>query len=224
RSFDLMGMPYKDELGRSIYYSTSGQNHPLWSLENEFLTSNVDRAFGNLSIGYDFADWLNVSYRITADTYTDRRKQIQRIGAARAPQCQLDEDLRFRAELNGDLLITAKKSDIFTSGLNATMLLGQNINQRKFQQSGVLAESLTIPGFDNVSNGSVFNQSYESNTTRRLLGYYGQLSMDYNSYLFLELSGRVDQSSTLPSKNNSYFYPAASLSFVPTDAFDIKSD
>ncbi|PRY53818.1 TonB-linked SusC/RagA family outer membrane protein [Arcticibacter pallidicorallinus] len=224
RSYDLMGMPYKDELGRSIFYSTSGQNHPLWSLENEFLTSNVDRAFGNLSIGYDFADWLNVSYRITADTYTDRRKQIQRIGAARAPQGQLDEDLRFRAELNGDLLVTAKKSDIFTSGLNATVLLGQNINQRKFQQSGVLAESLTIPGFDNVSNGSVFNQSYESNTTRRLLGYYGQLSMDYNSYLFFELSGRVDQSSTLPSKNNSYFYPAASLSFVPTDAFDIKSD
>ncbi len=223
-SYDLMGMPYKDELGNSIFYSTSGQNHPLWSLENEYLTSNVDRAFGNISVGYDFAKWLNVTYRITADTYTDRRKMILRNGSSRAPQGELDEDLRFRTELNGDLLITAKKQDIFTSGLNASLLLGQNINQRRTQQSGVIAESLTIPGFDNVSNGAVFSNSYESNTTRRLLGYYGQLSLDYKSYLFLELSGRVDQSSTLPKGNNAYFYPAASLSFVPTEVFDIKSD
>jgi TonB-linked SusC/RagA family outer membrane protein len=223
RSYDLMGMPYKDELGKSIYF-LPGQNHPLWSLENEFFESNVDRAFGNLSVGYDFTDWLNVSYRITADTYTDTRRQVMRIGAARAPRGQLNEDLRFRSELNGDLLINARKSNIFFEGLNANLLLGQNINQRDFRSQGVAAESLTIPGFDNVSNGSVFNNSYSNKTRRRLVGHYGQLSLDYNSYLFLELSGRVDQSSTLPQSQNAYFYPSAALSFVPTEAFNIQSD
>ncbi|MDR6193376.1 SusC/RagA family TonB-linked outer membrane protein [Siphonobacter sp. SORGH_AS_0500] len=223
RSFDLVGRPYQDATGKSIYF-VNGQNHPLWSLENEFYKSNVDRVFGNLSVGYDITNWLNVSYRVTADTYTDNRKQVLRIGAARAPQGQIDEDLRFRSELNGDLLINANKKDLFVQGLNATLLLGQNLNQRSFKQSGVGAEALTIPGFDNVSNGSVFTSSYESSTRRRLVGHYGQLSLDYKSYLFLELSGRVDQSSTLPKGQNAYFYPSAALSFVPLEAFKVESD
>src|SRR5690606_22511857 len=113
----------------------------------------------------------------------------------------------------------ARKSDLFTEGLNANLLLGQNINQRDFKSQGVVAQSLTIPGFDNVSNGSVFNGSYSSKSQRRLVGHYAQLSLDYNSYLFLELSGRVDQSSTLPKNQNAYFYPSAAVSFVPTEAF-----
>lgn len=223
RSFDFSGRPFQNELGRSIYFNDA-INHPLWSAQNETFNLNVDRVFGNFTVGYDIADWLNVTYRVTADTYTDRRKQTLRIGAARAPQGQLNEDMLFRSELNGDLLINMFKKDLFVQGFNANLLLGQNINQRDFQQISVVGESLTIPGFDNVSNSSVFTNSGEFNSRRRLLGYYAQLSMDYNDYLFLELSGRVDQSSTLPTNNNSYFYPSVAFSFVPTEAFNIESD
>jgi outer membrane receptor protein involved in Fe transport len=154
----------------------------------------------------------------------DRRKQTQRIGSARAPQGQLDQDAVFRSELNGDLLIRMYRSDVFTTGLNANLLLGQNINQRDFQHLTVVGESLTIPGFDNVSNASVFTNSEEIRERRRLVGHYAQLSLDYKEYLYLELSGRVDQSSTLPAGGNAYFYPSVSASFVPTDAFGIEND
>lgn len=224
RSYDLVNTPYLDPLTGEDFYFVNGQNHPLWSIQNTFFNSNVDRVFGNLSVGYDITNWLNVSYRVTADTYTDNRKQVQRVGAARAPQGQIDEDLRFRSELNGDLLITAKKNDLFVQGLNANLLLGQNLNQRSFRQSGVVSQSLAIPGFDNVGVGSVFTSSYASTNRRRLVGHYGQLSLDYKSYLFLELSGRVDQSSTLPKNQNAYFYPSAALSFVPLEAFNVKTD
>ncbi|KEO73640.1 SusC/RagA family TonB-linked outer membrane protein [Anditalea andensis] len=223
RSFDLIGRPFQDELGQSIYY-TDAQNHPLWSTENEIFESNVDRVFGNINVGYDFTDWLNVSYRITADTYTDRRNQTLRIGSARAPQGELADEALFRSELNGDLLINMHKAGIFFEGLNANLLLGQNLNQRDFQRIGVVGEGLTIPGFDNVSNASVFTNSLELTTRRRLVGHYAQLSLDYREYLFLELSGRVDQSSTLPQQNNAYFYPSAALSFVATDALDIETE
>src|SRR5690606_11300367 len=103
----------------------------------------------------------------------------------------------FRSELNGDLMITAKKDDIFMEGLNANLLLGQNINSRSYRYSGVVGSSLAIPMFDNVSNASVFTGSYAGKTLRRLIGYYGQLGLGYKDYLFLELTGRADQSSTL---------------------------
>ncbi|WP_421829217.1 SusC/RagA family TonB-linked outer membrane protein [Larkinella sp.] len=223
RSYDLIGRPYQNALGRSIYYNPT-QNHPLWSAYNETLQGQVDRVFGNIQIGYDITKWLNVSYRATADTYTDRRKFVAAIGAARTPAGELREDIFFRSELNGDLIITAQKDNLFLEGLNASLLLGNNINQRKTQNPTIISQQLTIPGFENVSNGSVFSASTESSTMRRLMGYYGQLSLGYQNYLFLELTGRVDKSSTLPKANNTYFYPSAAVSFVPTDAFKLNSN
>lgn len=222
RSFDLVGRPYADPLGKSIYYSTS-VTHPLWSVYNEVLESQVDRFFGNVQLAYDITSWLNVSYRVTGDTYGDRRKFTEQIGAARAPLGQVTQDNYFRSELNGDLMVTLKKSDLFTEGFNASLLLGNNINQRKTQNLFVVGDQLTIPFYTNPNNASVFTSSGETTTTRRLLGNYGQLLLDYKNYVFMELSARVDKSSTLSAKNNQYFYPAASVSFVPTDAFELES-
>ncbi|QHV99460.1 SusC/RagA family TonB-linked outer membrane protein [Spirosoma endbachense] len=223
RSYDLANEPYQDANGKSIYFSTT-VNNPQWSVNNERLDSQVDRFFGNFQLSYDFTSWLNVAYRVTGDTYTDRRKLTLPIGAGRAPLGQVQQDNFFRNELNGDLLISARKDNLFIEGLNANLLLGNNINQRRTQEVAADAASLTIPGFYNLSNGTVFTGSAETTTLRRLVGYYGQLSLNYNNYLFLELSGRADQSSTLPKANNTYFYPSASVSFVPTDAFKINSD
>jgi outer membrane receptor protein involved in Fe transport len=76
-----------------------------------------------------------------------------------------------------------------------------------------------------VSNATVFtNGSGEINFVRRLAGVFGQLSLSWNNYLFLELTGRADKSSTLPKSKNTYFYPSASMSFVFTDALKIQSD
>ena len=223
RSYDLANEVYQDANGKSVYFTPS-TNSPQWSVNNERLDSQVDRFFGNFQLSYDVAPWLNVAYRVTGDTYTDRRKLTLPIGSGRAPLGQVQQDNFFRNELNGDLLITAKKDNIFIEGLNANLLLGNNINQRKNQEVVADAASLTIPGFYNVSNGTVFTGSAENSSIRRLVGYYGQLSLNYNNYLFLELSGRADQSSTLPAANSTYFYPAASVSFVPTDAFKLNSD
>ncbi|MFD2744741.1 TonB-dependent receptor domain-containing protein, partial [Sphingobacterium populi] len=223
-SYDLNGTPLLNEAGERQYF-LPGQNSPLWSVENEFFESDVDRVFGNLNIGYDFTDWLNVSYRVTGDTYFDQRNQVLRNGSARAPLGAIDADNRFRSELNGDLMITAKHEDLFVDGLNATLLLGQNINSRDFRESGIVSSGLSMFGFDNVANASVFTGSYSNRFRRRLIGHYAQLSLGYNDYLFLELTGRADKSSTLPTSNNTYFYPSASLSFVPTTAWEgLRSD
>jgi hypothetical protein len=89
----------------------------------------------------------------------------------------------------------------------------------------VQGDQLTIPGYYNVNNATVFtNGSQELNFIRRLVGVFGQLSLSYDNYLFLELTGRGDKSSTLPKNKNTYFYPSASASFVFTDAFRIQSD
>ncbi len=56
---------------------------------------------------------------------------------------------------------------------------------------------------------------------KKINSVFGFLNLSYDDYLFLELTGRNDWSSSLPLDNNSYFYPSVSLSFIPTEAFDI---
>ncbi|MEQ8424878.1 MAG: SusC/RagA family TonB-linked outer membrane protein, partial [Cyclobacteriaceae bacterium] len=224
RSYDLLGRPHTNPAtGRSIYY-TPTQNHPLWSTENEQLNSTVDRIFGNFSLGYNIRPWLNVTYRVTADQFTDRRKLVLAIGSARAPTGQIQEDIFIDNELNGDLMVTASKDNLFLDGLSASILLGQNLNQRLTQNTSADAITLTVPGFENIGAGSNFTGTQDEKTQRRLAGFYSSVNFEYNNYLFVELQGRIDKSSTLPKANNTFFYPGVSLSFVPTEAFNVQSD
>jgi len=223
RSYDLNGRPFEDANGRSIYYATT-QNHPRWSTKYEQLNTQVDRVFGFMTLAYDIKPWLNVSYRATADTYIDRRQLTLAIGSARAPTGQIQENLIYNSELNGDLMVTASKDNFLMEGLSASVLLGQNVNQRSSQNVGADATTLTIPGFQNISNGSIFTGTFDSKSKRRLVGLYTDINFGYKDYLYLELQGRVDKSSTLPEANNTFFYPSVSASFVPTAAFDIESN
>ena len=223
RSFDLTGRPFQDELGRSIYFLTT-QNHPLWSIFNETTESNVDRIFGNFNLEYDITDWLIARARVTADTYTDRRKRVDQIGSARNPEGRIEEITLFRSEINLDVFLTAFKSNFLTEGLNGSIMVAANVNQRDFQDTRLIGESLATPFFENVINAGIFSNSVSEIERRRLVGYYTQINFDYKDWLFLEFQARVDRSSTLPRDNASFFYPGVSVSFIPTDVFDITSN
>ena len=53
--------------------------------------------------------------------------------------------------------------------------------------------------------------------------WFGTLGASYGDFVFLEVTGRQEKSSTLPKNSRSYFYPSASLSFLFTDAFEMPS-
>jgi TonB-linked SusC/RagA family outer membrane protein len=222
RSFDLQGQTYQTATGGNLFFP--GRDNPNWNLANNNTASNVTRFINVASIGYDFLPWLSVTYRAGLDAYTDRRKQIASITSARNPTGLIFQDNIQYAEFTGDLLITAKKDNIFLDKLNANLLVGQQTNQRRRNEQYVSAATLSQPGFYNTINAAVFTGSGEFSTVRRLLGYYADLSLAYNNYLFLEGTARVDQSSTLPKNNNTYLYPSVSAGFVFTDAFNIDSD
>ncbi|GAA4751202.1 SusC/RagA family TonB-linked outer membrane protein [Flavisolibacter ginsenosidimutans] len=210
-------------------------DNPYFAAYKNPIRSNISRVLGNVTLGYDIRSWLNVSYRVGLDTYTDRRKRSIAIGSSQVVRSVFTntsgtttggimEDVYYRNELNGDLMITAKKNDIFLHGLNANLLLGHGINQQKFQQVDQTGYGLAIPNYYNISNASNLSLTNEYEYTKRLWGIYGSLSLAYNNYLFLELTGRQDHSSTLPAAKNAFFYPSASLSFVLTDALKMNSN
>jgi len=228
RSLDLTSYKkngtYKNPDGTNNYPVPNRDNPYFGAYENP-LKSNLYRMLGSVTLGYDFTSWLNLSYRLGIDAYTDRRKQIFAVSSGRVPLGQDLENTIFRSEINGDLILRAQRNDFLAPDLSLTALVGQNINQRTFQSLQVQGDGLAIPDYYNVNNATVFsNGSTEATTIQRLVGYYAQLSFAYRNYLYLELTGRADQSSTLPTNKNIYFYPSVSAGFVFTDALKISSD
>ena len=224
RSLDLQGIPFADPLTGASNFFPNTEN-PYFSVNKNTTTSAVTRFINVANLSYDVTPWLNVVYRAGLDTYTDRRKTVFVPGSRRNVLGLIQDQSLYRSEFNSDLIVTAKKDNLFVEGLSGTLLVGQNVNQRRSQSITSQSETLAVPEFFNAQNGSVFsNGTGEFNSLRRILGAYSQLTLGYNNYLFLELTGRVDKSSTLPVANNTFFYPSATASFVFTDALKISPD
>ncbi|SFG43982.1 SusC/RagA family TonB-linked outer membrane protein [Pontibacter chinhatensis] len=221
RELEDLESPFNDEAG---FYSPYTIN-PYWSLRNQTYENEVDRLFGNITLGYDIMEGLNVTYRIGTDFYTDRRKQFMAIrnvqgqNAANNDNGMYAERQVYYREVNSDLIVSYNRdlSDILTLDL----LVGNNINQRENDDLTATADALANNEFRSLSNiiGTPLTVSFRDK--RRLVGIYGSAKLGYRNFLWLEVTGRNDWSSTLPIDDNSFFYPSVNLAFDAAEAFGL---
>ncbi len=208
--------------GYSVFYNTNAIDHPLWSWKHNGLDERTDRIGAKLSLGYDIAKNLNITYAIGANQYTTRRQLVWdqgSIGYSRAGAI-IDDDISFE-EIESNLLLTFddQLSDVFS--LRATV--GHNLNQRTVDRQAVLGTQIISPGIFDIDNTNTLVPNGGLFSKRRLIGAFYDLTFGYNDYLFLNATGRNDWSSTLPADNRSYFYPSFALSAVLTEALKIDS-
>jgi hypothetical protein len=117
------------------------------------------------------------------------------------------------------LTFTPKLSDDFSF----RGVLGHNYNQRTQTDQINIGNQYIVRGIHTLANTAqqIFNTDiYER---RRLVGVFGDVSLGYKNYAFVEVTGRNDWSSTLPVENRSYFYPSVSGSLIFTDALKLNS-
>ncbi len=222
RSYDLPNEQFEAADGSSVYFISNIIN-PKWSVKNESNSSVTNRVTGNFTLDYNVTKWLNVKYRGGVDTYIDTRRFVSAVGAARNPQGAVSDISVSRTELNGDLMISANKENFLMNGLNVSLLLGHNMNQRENSTTDLSVNDFKI-NFFNPGFGAVFTNSSKNSSLRRLVGVYSQLNFGYKNFLFVDLTVRGDQSSTLPVSNNTFIYPSVNVGFVFTDAFKINSN
>ena len=125
-------------------------------------------------------------------------------------------------EINTDFLVTYERP--ITDDFNFSINLGGNEMDRITQQNVGTAPELAVPGVYNTANSAVTPTVSNRYTSKRINSLYAFGQFGYKNMLFIDYSLRNDWSSTLPSNNNSYLYPAVSFSGVITDLFKIQSD
>lgn len=206
--------------GTQRSYRAGVYDSPFWTVNNNPFTDDVNRVIGYTSLTYDAASWLKFSYKLGVDNYSDKRRYSFDINSADTPAGEVNIRNINSTALNSDFLVMINKefgSDFF---INATA--GHNYFSTNFEDRLTTGSEMGIPGVYTIGNTSAI-QSSEAISRRQLHGVFADVKLGYKDMLFLNLSGRNDWSSTLPSDANSFFYPAVSLGFVLSEAVDFGS-
>ncbi len=204
--------------------NTYGNSNPLYTARFWTYEDEVNRMIGNLNFVYRPTEWLDIQYRIGTDFYSDQRTEILPgprglEGENALSSTGFIEETRINSrDLNSTLNLTFKHD--FTEKLNASLRLGNDIFDRKRNSLRSRGDEFVIPEFYHLSNTKDLETGYGI-TERRLIGVYGDLMLNYDDFLYLNVTGRNDWSSTLPKENRSFFYPSVNLGFVFNDVLNI---
>jgi TonB-linked SusC/RagA family outer membrane protein len=221
---DFGVMPYQNPVTLGQLFPVAGVDNPYWSVENNTYKSDVDRAYGNVGFDYNINSWLKLNYKIGLNTYTDRRVRTIRRGSVGANGIgEVTDDVLNNQEIESTLLATATRK--LLPDLNLTATFGHNVNQRRFERQAIQGTNMVVFNIDDVDNTATVVPFGPATgfTKRRIIGAFGDIQFDYKSYLFLNVTGRNDWSSTLPKANRSFFYPGVSTAFVFTELLKNES-
>jgi len=188
----------------------SDWDNPFFDAYEVINLDSRDRVFGDISLSYQVLPGLKLSGFARSDFYTQNISNQTAFGG------RLDEGYSVgkyqNTENNYEFLGQYDKK---WNDFSANFLLGANLlTQHYTQMYSATVGGLSSPG--NYTIGASVNRPVSTSYIRRkeVRSAYAMGSFGYKDIYFLEGTIRNDISSTLPSNNNSYWYPSVSGSFV----------
>jgi len=203
---------YRNPVGAS---ANPGYNDPLWVINEQTNTSHVDRFLVNSEIVVSPMNWFNVTARGGIDSYTDRRiTNFPVADATNSGRGQFEEQTIKETELNMDVIGRAMKD--FGTNVTSTLIVGFNINDRKYNSQGGVMTNFIIPdapaNFNNSTREN--NYPYTSTTHRRMARLYSSLNLGFYDQLFVNVSAAGESGSTFGNESKStFYYPSADVAW-----------
>ena len=202
-----------------------------WDMYKNNTTLSRDKLLGAFTLTYEITPWLNAMGRLgldfTSDQFETRNSPTDIAGLLNGYyQNELSRD----KVMNNEFLITGHKEKLLNTKLNASLSFGGTHWQRRQYlirgKSGTWVDPwlYSMGNYESPEQITYPDANYrrEGRYEKDINSLYSFLNLGYDNYLFLEMTGRNDWSSTLPTNKNSYFYPSVSLSFIPTEAFKMN--
>jgi TonB-linked SusC/RagA family outer membrane protein len=227
RNVDLVNIPFERQDGGSLYYrETNGIQHPFWTVKNNKTGQKTTNIFTSFSTVYSFNDNLSAAYRFGFNTYSENGFYAQNKGGIDGNPLGLYRTTNIVNSIFDHNLSLNYDKDL-NDKLNFKAIVGFNSNRREFDRNGVESTNQVVFGvlrhfnFTQQSTTNSFSGiPFQARTEQNTFGAFADLTLGYEDYLYLNVQGRNDWTSTLETDNNTIFYPSASLSFIPTSAID----
>lgn len=203
--------PWKDENGKPTALQFKS---PVWML-NEL--SNQDKK-----------EWLladvTVNYKITKDL---------KLRLKAALDLNMKEGYEFRnmytpGDADGFYKEFTEKSRNYTyeamlsynktwKDFNISASVGANSQDFLFKKQNSEIGTLATSDFISLTNNGATVKSWPEYNAKKKQAVYGTASIGYKDFIYVDVTGRNDWSSALPSDNRSYFYSSYGVRFVLTE-------
>lgn len=207
-----------DEDGNMIWWDASKnpQENPYWVTKYRQNNDTRNRLLGNIALKYAPTNWFNVELRGGTDYYTTTKNEKVYAGGNTTSSGLYSEGSETFYENNYSFLATANKDNLIDR-LGGFVTFGGNLMIQRRTKMNASAGELLVPNLFSLNNG-INKPTVTSELIRRKMNsLYGSLQLNWNGYLFLDITARNDWSSTMSKANRSYFYPSVSLSGVISD-------
>jgi TonB-linked SusC/RagA family outer membrane protein len=211
-------LPYLDASGNQRVFRLS-RNNPYWDLHNIYTNNKNSRFIPVVTVVYKPLDWLTITERGGADTYTEQPDYYEAPSTALVtPGRVIMNSTNFR-QLNNDLIAEARHG---FGDFDVSFLVGNNIQSTYSQTQSTQGTGISIANLDNISNGAVIT-GYDTLYRIRKIGFYGQANINYRNFLNLSLTGRYDGTSVLANNKNFYPYGSASAGFIFSELLKVPA-
>lgn len=193
-------------------------DNPFFNVEKNRVNSVNSRLIMNLGLVIAPWSWSNIKMNIGQDGYTNENFIL------RHPESAAGFNTNGVLDLANDITRNLTAQTLFNVnpiklGSNFTLngTLGNQISDFSSEVDALKGQDFLDPNFGSINNTNLrFNRT--TLAQRRLISFFGTATLAYRNYLYLNVTGRNDRTSTIPVERNSFFYPSVSGAFVLSDA------
>lgn len=185
------------------------QQNPYWVVNRNNADTKNENVYASIAIKYMLSNWLNIQARGNMNNFiTENQRDIYATTQSTIafPNGNYAGSRSNNTTLYSDLLLTANKK---VDKLNIDITAGASIQDQRDKTLAIVGE----PSVPNVFIESALKRNNISilNTaiSKQIQSLFGNVQLDYENKIFLDLSDRNDWSSTLaftPTERRGYNY------------------
>lgn len=207
----------------ALFYNAENSYNPYFTVYEETNTVDRDRVYGNFNATINLVKGLILSLRSGLDLNNEFRTQRAPIYSGSSPGGFYREQTIRNYETNNDFLLTYQRYD-FDDRLSLNAGFG-GVNWR--QETANTRLNVPRLGEDNIFTLTNVKEGYRleatgNRTAKEVNSFLGFANLGWKDFIYVDITGRQDWTSTLASGYNSYFYPSVGVSFLADEAFDLK--
>lgn len=208
--------------GSPAYPYYSYMANAFWNIYENNTTFNRNQLIGGAKITADITDWLNLTAQGGVDNSNDNTEIKEYPKNIQGTDGAYKQAMSRSLNRNLSALLRLHKENLFETEINGSLTGGvESVYRNDYTTSAATKGQFIKPFIFALNNGSEYPTEagqlpQEIRYGKKLNSAFGFLDLSYKDYLFLQVTGRNDWSSTLADP---YFYPSANLSYVFSENF-----
>ncbi len=201
---------------------TRGFDNPFYGVYENENTQQTGRFFGSVNANWRPLSWLQVNYTLGGDYNSDDRQFAAGYAASGTAAGSLQRWQFYDRIIDSNLNATGTwqvNNNIITS-----LTVGQNLNETYFRQIDVTGTTWIAPRPYKLSNTTNRSVPSDSESRRRLEGYFAQATVDLYDQVFLQGRIRNDGSSAFGVNSQRAWYPGGSIAWSFTKTLNMPEN